>query len=61
MTTTELYAYLQLAEGSSLVRPPPEAVLEALKEEWRQRPAEERAAAKAQAGGRTDGAAALSA
>ena len=54
MTTPELYAYLQLAEASGLVRPPPEEVLATLKEEWRRRPVEEQAAAQAQAVARGD-------
>ena len=54
MTTTELYTYLQLAEASSLVRPPPDGALETLRKEWERRPAEEQELAKAQAGGRRD-------
>jgi hypothetical protein len=48
MTTTELHAYLQLAKASSLVRPPPGPLREAIEKEWSKRPPEEQAAAEAQ-------------
>jgi hypothetical protein len=55
MTTAELHAYLQLANESSLVRPPPGALREALEKEWEKRPPEEKAAVEAQAGERPPG------